>query len=560
MTFKKRFLQAFTFSAVTCLTYGQAIASDSTNRLIVKFKPATVAKAMASTASRSNTPVVAQQMARPLKVDHPELSYHRQMTTGAVVMHLPASLELDEARQIADKISQRDDVAYAIPDERRYPAMDGLPRDYSPEYQWYIDRPGVIRDSFGINAVAAWPMTNNTSNGDVVIAVIDTGFTEHNDIDQDNRYVAGYDFISADPVLPGASDAERFFTANDGDGRDADASDPGDWAEADECFSDASSQDSSWHGTLVAGMIGAKVNNTFFLPNRSMVGAVGDDDDIKIQHVRALGRCGGYISDIADAILWSAGVSNDPVANSTPAKVINLSLGSPQNCTRIEQEAVNLAVEAGAIVVAAAGNASDVTAQSSPASCANVIAVGATSYQGGQPNFTNLGPKTNISAPGGNDVTRRGRTNRQLLLTTSNTGLEGPEDPAYQYVSGTSFSTPLVAATLAMMLDVNPALTPQQLYGTMTAHVNAFPRNTTDGSFNCTATRCGVGIVNTEQAVLAAANGNITTAELPPLGTFGGEIDTITPDDDGSGSGALPWSVLFGLSLLMAVRRRISAS
>ena len=159
-------------------------------------------------------------------------------------------------------------------------------------------------------------------------------------------------------------------TANDGDGRDDDASDPGDW-----CTGNGVDQASSWHGTAVAGIIAAQVNG---------YGGVGVAPGVRILPVRAIGRCGGYMSDVVDAMRWAAGlpVAGAP-ANPNPARVLNLSLGSAADspCSLLQQQAVDEIVAANVMVVAAAGN-EGVNGMGAPANCDQVIAVAAHTRQG----------------------------------------------------------------------------------------------------------------------------------------------------------------------------------
>ncbi|MEE7547807.1 S8 family serine peptidase, partial [Xanthomonas sp. Kuri4-1] len=173
------------------------------------------------------------------------------------------------------------------------------------------------RDHAGINVRPAWDKA--TGNG-VVVAVIDTGITSHPDLDA--NILPGYDFIS------------DTFVSRDGDGRDADPSDEGDWNPVQgECYTTPSPSpitDSSWHGTHVAGTIAAVTNNA--------VGVAGTAYNAKIVPVRVLGRCGGYTSDIADAIVWASGGSVSGVpANANPAEVINMSLGGSGTCSTTYQ-------------------------------------------------------------------------------------------------------------------------------------------------------------------------------------------------------------------------------
>src|SRR5207342_3925393 len=86
-------------------------------------------------------------------------------------------------------------------------------------------------------------------------------------------------------------------------------------------------------------------------------GVAGVAYGAKIVPARVLGTCGGYDSDIADAMIWASGgtVSGVP-ANANPAEVINLSLGGTGACSSTTQAAINSAVSRGTTLAIAAGN------------------------------------------------------------------------------------------------------------------------------------------------------------------------------------------------------------
>lgn len=317
-----------------------------------------------------------------------------------------------------------------------------------------------------------------TGAAGITVGVVDTGYRPHADLA--SRFVAGYDFIGDTLV------------ANDGDGRDADPSDPGDWITSAEnasgYFAGCGAGNSSWHGTHVAGTIGAASNNS--------LGVAGINWTSKIQPLRVLGKCGGYTSDIADAIRWGAGlsVSGLPV-NATPSDVLNLSLGGSGACSSTFQNAINAAVAAGTVVVVAAGNSNANAANYSPASCSSVITVAATGHTGKRAYYSNYGTSVEIAAPGGD--AQLGKT----ILSTLNAGTTTPGADSYANYQGTSMATPHVVGVVSLMLSLNPALTPAQVTSMLQSSVTPFPAGST-----CTTSLCGAGILNAAAAV-ALANG-----------------------------------------------------
>ena len=116
------------------------------------------------------------------------------------------------------------------------------------------------------------------------------------------------------------------------------------------------------------------------------IGMASVGRNVRILPVRVLGKCGGFISDVIAGMRWAAGLSSTPVPNPTPAKVLNLSLGSSGSCTgSLYETAVADVVAAGVSVVVSAGN--DVgLAVGRPANCPGAIGVG-----GGDPDEVELG-------------------------------------------------------------------------------------------------------------------------------------------------------------------------
>jgi subtilisin family serine protease len=321
---------------------------------------------------------------------------------------------------------------------------------------------------YGVNAIGGWSRTYGDQS--IVVAVVDTGGTTHPDA---GPTVPGYDMIS-DPML-----------ANDLDGRDSNPSDPGDWITSAESSSGylagCTITNSSWHGTHVAGTINAAANS---------IGIVGVAPNVRVQHVRALGKCGGYTSDIAAGIIWASGGSVLGVpSNSTPAKVINLSLGGFGTCSLTYQTAIDTAVGRGSTVVVSAGNSNDDSQFHRPANCNNVVVAASIDSNGKRWSSSNYGAAVDIAAPG------------VQIFSNLNTGSRGPvNNTTYGAYSGTSMAAPHVSGVIALMLSRDPTLTPSQIETRLKVSSNVTPF----GGGVCDSQplkTCGAGIINAGQVV-----------------------------------------------------------
>jgi len=398
----------------------------------------------------------------------------RRLDDGAWVVRLPDRRSQAAVEALADQWERRGDVVSAEADALMLPTA--VPNDPMYVNQWHYVDPVAQPTKQGANLPGAWDIT--TGSTDVVVAVLDTGKLDH--VDLAGRFAPGYDMISSSAI------------ANDGNGRDADASDPGDWITSVESTNQLGSfygcrvADSSWHGTHVAGTIGAASNNG--------IGVAGINWTSKIVPVRVLGKCGGYTSDIADGIRWAAGVpvSGVPV-NANPADVLNLSLGGSGACSFTYQNAINAAVAAGAVVVVAAGNSNVDASLTQPANCAGVITVAASNRPGGRSYYSNFGASVEIAAPGGASGTD------PMVLSTLNAGTTVPATDSYANYQGTSMAAPHVAGIVSLMKSVNPNLTLSETLALLQSTATAFPAGST-----CNTSLCGSGIVNAAAAVSAA--------------------------------------------------------
>ncbi|MBM4220574.1 MAG: peptidase, partial [Gammaproteobacteria bacterium] len=306
------------------------------------------------------------------------------------VMLLERALSGTELESAIELLRADPEVEFVEIDQRRH--AQALPDDPFYPDQWYLqaDQPAAV------NFTAAWDL--GVGANDTVIAVLDTGVRfEHPDLGRNGvvpggRLLAGRDFVSGES-------SSSFASANDGDGWDADPSDPGDWVTDSEAASGPLARceetRSSWHGTRVAGIIGAMSDNT--------EGIAGGTWNTLILPVRVLGKCGGYDSDIIAAMRWAAGlnVPGTP-ANPTPAQVLNLSLGGSGSCTNSYRQAISDLDAAGVLVVVAAGNAHGPV--ETPANCPGALAVAGLRHVGTKVGYSSLGSQVGISAPAGNCV------------------------------------------------------------------------------------------------------------------------------------------------------------
>jgi serine protease len=405
----------------------------------------------------------------------------RRLAVGADVIRADARLDRVDAETLMRKLAADPNVEYVEVD--RLNTVRLTPNDTRYSEQWGYS------GTYGIKANQAWDVTNGAGS---VVAVLDTGITNHSDLSA--NLLPGYDFINDTSV------------SNDGGGRDNDPSDPGDWVSANQCGGTHAAQGSSWHGTHVAGTIAAVTNNA--------KGVAGVAYGAKIVPVRVLGTCGGYDSDIADAIVWASGgtVSGVP-ANANPAEVINLSLGGSGACGTTTQSAINSAVGRGTTLVIAAGNDNVNVSNASPANCNNVIAVASITSTGARSSFSNYGALIDIAAPGSN------------ILSTLNTGSTTPGTETYAAYNGTSMATPHVAGVVALIQAVaTTPKTPAQVEALIKANVTAFPSTPSQS--------IGPGILNAK-AVVDAVNGGTTPN---PGGTVLGNGVPLTGQSGAAGS------------------------
>jgi len=510
----------------TAATTAATTLAPVAGEVIVQFRPGAAVTRTHAMPARAAAGTVRDVLARRAAAMGTRLG--RKIDAGSAVGERTQVLSASgmSATELAAKLAADPDVEFAVPNgrARRTTApndplyalsmaelrSNGVSTQRGPASgQWYLRAPAATLAAGPVSSIdieAAWARTRGSAG--IVVAVLDTGVRpEHPDLS--GRLLPGYDFVSNSTV------------ANDGDGRDADPSDPGDWVTAADArtttFTSCAAEDSSWHGTKTAALVGASAEDG--------IGMAGAAPGVSVLPVRVLGKCYGSESDIQAAMRWAVGLPVPGVPlNPNPARVLNLSLGGGGSCSAGYQSAVNDVLATGAVIVAAAGNSAGGPV-GAPANCTGVIGVLALRHAGLKVGFSDLGSQIAIAAPGGNCInTTFGSPCLYPLLTATNRGLQGPVSSgwtdSYDASLGTSFSSPLVAATAALMFSVQPALTPAMLLARMQATARPFPTtggDNGDGSVvpvcvapstgieqlqcYCTTSLCGAGMLNAGAAV-----------------------------------------------------------
>ena len=417
-----------------------------------------------------------------------------------------------EAQAVREKLMQRGDVEWVEPNTRER-RLQVPPTDPLFTQQWWL-QPVSGSNANAIDArlrgVAgfqnAWLRAQPTS---IVVAVLDTGITPHED-------------LSSSRILPGRDFVSEVDYANDGDGWDADPSDPGDYVTsadlANPAFSGCVVENSSWHGTIVAGIVAATPNNGR--------GGAGIHWGAQVLPVRVAGKCGAAVSDIVDGMRWAAGL---PVAglplNPHPARVLNIRCGGSAACGQAYRSAVDEVKARGVVLVAAAGN--EWSGPTRPASCNGVVGVVGLNRDGFKTNYSNFGSQlsaSGIATVSGDD--REGAWGSVLadsgLVTLTNQGSTVPLTGGYARLYGTSFAAPQVSGTIAEMLSLNPGLSVDQILTGL--RLSARPHVTSSkigqcsdanpGRCICTTSTCGVGILDADQALAYAQQ---PASYVPPV-------------------------------------------
>ncbi|MFC4726685.1 S8 family serine peptidase [Coralloluteibacterium thermophilus] len=463
---------------------GRALAAEveaagGSDRIIVKYREGSPARQdPAAAVARVQAAIAREQGVSIASGDAVQASHLRRLGVGADLIRLSRPLDARQLDAVLRGIAADREVEYAEPDVKQKPLAEPDDPDYAA-LQWHYHEPAG-----GVNLPPAWA---RSSGEGIVVAVLDTGIVEHEDLDT-ALADASWDFIT-----------DAATSGRDDDWRAPGAWDLGDW----ELFWGIIPIPSSWHGSHVAGTVSARTGNG--------LGGAGVAPGARVLPVRVLGTGGGYLSDIADAIYWASGagpVGGGPGGSEIPANtahkadVINLSLGGGGACG-IYQDAIDAALAQNTAVVVAAGNGNNDVANNRPANCAGVIAVAANNRDGMRGFSTTWGTGISVSAPGAG------------VWSTINAGEEEPVPggDAYASYSGTSMAAPHVAGVVALVQSAVVAAGGEKL---SPAEIKDVLEATTRPYVYAPDVPVGTGIVNAEAAIAVALGEEAPEPPEPP--------------------------------------------
>ena len=347
----------------------------------------------------------------------------RRLASGTLRLEFPERLGADPAARLRswlERLREDPDVESVEPDYFVQPL--GQPDDPELARQWNLR---------AIGAPAAWEITRGDPG--VVVGILDSGIIDHPDLE--GQVVRGYDFIS-DPSISG-----------DGDGRDDDPTDEG-------ALEDPSGR-SWWHGTHVAAIVAARADDGY--------GISGVAPGCRVMPLRAVGRGGGLVSDVVDAILFAAGLftTEDGRRLGSPLPVLNLSFGLDIDSSELRL-ACERARNVGVFLVGATGNTG--LGVLYPAAYDSVFAVAAVDARLNTQAYSSYGEEVDLSAPGGTTARDAGAAGwPNSILSCQRDETVYPHRPMHGYMAGTSQAAPHVAAVAALLLSVQPDLTIQAL-------------------------------------------------------------------------------------------------
>jgi subtilisin family serine protease len=344
-----------------------------------------------------------------------------------------------------------------------------IPNDPDFELQWYLHNIGQTggTEDADIDAPEVWDIEMGSS--DIVIAIIDSG------IDYNHPDLADNIWINEDEIPDNSIDDDNNGYIDDIRG----------WNFYD---NNSDPKDLFGHGTHCAGIAAAVGNNG--------IGIAGVTWNCKIMPLRETDEVG------LDS--WPAVIKAFEYAVDNGADIISLSIGGYADIQNIIEDAINYAYDRGVFLCAAAGNDNrDIRLY--PAAFENVVAVGGTFHNDERSSFSTYGEWVDIAAPG----TYIYSTMPTYHVTMND--LFGYTE-TYSYGSGTSYSAPQVAGVAALLLSIDPILTPDELKELICSNADSY---IDDGRY------IGTGRLNAQKAVAA-----LIQSQLPPnTPTINGETN-----------------------------------
>jgi serine protease len=552
-----------------------ALAAD---RFIVKYKP-TAAQSKMLVQGGASSKIAIEQMQKPLSrarlkslsnfasgIDIQEIN---QMATGAHVIILNKNLNEKETANFMHSVKEESGIDYIEKDQILKPVKVSS----NPNWQWDMHAAGdfALNPQWeGDNFSKAWTLLNGVNQGagsNILVGVVDTGYTPHANFlgslqqlgNAPGKY--GYQFIS-DCRISGDCPPNTPDSKATNYPYHADALDLGDYVSKSDInasngffTNDCLSSLSSWHGSHVTGIIAA---NGFTSSNPSYMagGAYGTG----VVPVRVLGKCGGFLSDVTNGMLWLAGlpvISNGVAVppNPHPVQVISMSLGGYGACTNTEQDTIdkiNAITPNPPIIVVAAGNDEDDISHHNPSGCKGVIVVAAKGPTNNLAYYSNYGATT-ITASGGDSTvagcyaeSNGARICPSKIYSTIWSSLQGYETESmggisdFAFYEGTSMATPHVAAAVANIISLLKSKNKNYtLYG-----ITAILQQTAKTYTNCGDYGCaGTGTLDAASAINYVLQNDDVPVMPPPIaplvsisgisnGGSGGGCSAITNGDD----------------------------
>ena len=453
------------------------MSSFAINQLIIKYKPSSDQVKMI-TAGQLDIKQLNRHLMQPLsnlqidqltKVAGMKVRDSHAIGNGAHVILLEKDVTQEQLNRIIEKIQTDQSVQYVVEDKTATPTAA-----LNPTRQWNMmktfDYKGAIW--YGDNFEQAWNLINPLEikpGENVVIAVLDTGYTPHPNIlsnllplnpeSKPEEYKYGYQFIS-DCRRSGDCAANTTDSQAQGKSPREDALDKGDYVTQENIDNDKNDffrkncikpYNSRWHGSGMIGMIAANG----YIENSPIYRIAGGAWGAKVVPVRIGGKCGVSMSDVFNGALWAAG-QHATIRNSNPAQVLNLSLGGRGLCDKFSQDVIDqINNETNGIIIVSAGNDTIDVSNQRPANCNGVISVSAKTVENKLAPYSNSG-KTTITASGGSIRPPCDTTGCSILTVAWNSQQEYRfTDGGKSFVrEGTSSSAAHVSAAVADIISI----------------------------------------------------------------------------------------------------------